>query len=186
MAIDKISLEEQDAQNTEATASEDKEKTDAMSLETSQGGKKSMKLPKQNILIIAAVIVGGVTGVLLARNQIAGKQEAGVDSSLQAAPTSREQVKVDQTFGSADEETFRDSAEGILQEGGVDGEGSHNLVRVGGPSQTVYLTSSIVDLDLFVGHRVKIWGETFAAKKAGWLMDVGRVKVLELNAELPE
>ena len=58
-------------------------------------------------------------------------------------------------------------------------------MRPGGPSQNVYLTSSVVDLNLFVDHKVQIWGESFAAHKAGWLMDVGRVKILELNAPKP-
>ena len=81
--------------------------------------------------------------------------------------------------GSADETVFKDNATGMLDRGGIDGEGSHQLVREGGASQTVYLTSSVVDLEQFVGHKVQVWGETFAAQKAGWLMDVGRVKVLE-------
>jgi hypothetical protein len=80
--------------------------------------------------------------------------------------------------GVEDTETFKDTAEGKLEKGGLNGEGSHHLVRPGGESQTVYLTSSIVDLDKFVGSKVKIWGETFAAQKAGWLMDVGRLEVL--------
>jgi hypothetical protein len=32
---------------------------------------------------------------------------------------------------------------------------------------------------------VKVWGETFKGQKAGWLMDVGRVKVMEVNAQPP-
>ena len=58
-------------------------------------------------------------------------------------------------------------------------------MRPGGESQNVYLTSSVVDLDLFVDHKIRIWGETFSAQKAGWLMDVGRVEVIELNVEKP-
>jgi len=34
-------------------------------------------------------------------------------------------------------------------------------------------------LDQFVGRKIQIWGETYKAQKAGWLMDVGRVKILE-------
>ena len=37
-----------------------------------------------------------------------------------------------------------------------------------------------------VGARVQVWGQTMGAKKAGWLIDVGRLKVLELNAPQPE
>jgi len=37
----------------------------------------------------------------------------------------------------------------------------------------------VIDLEKFVGRKVKVWGQTFAAQKAGWLMDVGKLKVLE-------
>jgi len=32
---------------------------------------------------------------------------------------------------------------------------------------------------------VKIWGETFKAQKAGWLMDVGRVEIVNPDGEAP-
>lgn len=78
-----------------------------------------------------------------------------------------------------DQANFKDQAEGVLQEGGIDGEGTHHLERSGGASQNVYLTSSVVDLSQFVGKKVQVFGETFAGKKAGWFMDVGKVKILE-------
>ena len=83
------------------------------------------------------------------------------------------------SFGVQDEKNFPDTAEGQLTQGGIDGEGSHHLVREGGESQNVYLTSSIIDLDQFVGQQVKVWGQTFQAQKAGWLMDVGRLEIQE-------
>jgi len=70
-------------------------------------------------------------------------------------------------------------ATGVLKEGGVDGEGTHHLEREGGVSQNVYLTSSVLNLQQFVERKVQIWGETFTAQKAGWLMDVGKLKVLD-------
>lgn len=84
-----------------------------------------------------------------------------------------------ETYGVDDTRAFTDSAEGELTSGGIDGEGSHHLIREGGESQFVYLTSSVIDLDQFIGRRVKIWGQTFEAQKAGWLMDVGRLEVLK-------
>ena len=81
------------------------------------------------------------------------------------------------TFGVEDEAAFRDSAEGVLVAGGIQGEGSHHLEREGGESQYVYLTSSVIDLDQFLDKKVKIWGETFEAQHAGWLMDVGRLAI---------
>ena len=95
-------------------------------------------------------------------------------------------VKVGQVFGAKDASSFKDPVEGVLLAGGVGGEGSHHIVRPGGPSQSVYLTSSVVDLKMFEGHKVKISGETFKAQKAGWLMDVGKVEVEQLNAPLPD
>lgn len=90
----------------------------------------------------------------------------------------KETTKAQKVVGSADAKTFRDSAEGILETGGIDSEGTHKLIRPGGESQTVYLTSSVLDLSQFIGRKVRVWGETNAAQKAGWLMDVGKMEVL--------
>ncbi len=95
-------------------------------------------------------------------------------------------VKIGDIFGSADEKIFKDSATGVLDKGGFNGEGTHKLVRAGGISQTVYLTSSTIDLDALVGHQVTIWGQTFKGQKVGWLMDVGRAKIEALNVPLPK
>ncbi|MCX6791832.1 MAG: hypothetical protein NT149_02235, partial [Candidatus Gottesmanbacteria bacterium] len=78
---------------------------------------------------------------------------------------------------STDTTTFKDSAIGVIEKDGTDGEGTHQLIRDGGPSQTVTLMSSVVDLDQYVGKKVKIYGQTLAAQKAAWLMDVGRVEL---------
>ena len=72
-----------------------------------------------------------------------------------------------------------DSAVGVVEKGGIDGEGTHKLLREGGPSQNIYMTSSVLDLDSFVGEKIQIWGETMKAQKAGWLMDIVKVKVLD-------
>ena len=82
-----------------------------------------------------------------------------------------------QSAGVVDKKTFKDSAEGILREGGIDGEGNFHLERSGGVSQNVYLTSTTVDLSGYIGKKVKVWGQTFQAEKAGWLMDVGLVEM---------
>lgn len=149
---------------------------------------KLMATPKKPAAVMipvlaAAVVLGIGTGYLLFMNSgslIKSKTPATQTATETAAP-----VVVGKTYGSPDSETFKDSAEGVLLVGGVGGEGSHHIVREGGESQNVYLTSSVVDLNQFVGHSVVVKGETFKAQRAGWLMDVGQVKVLELNAELP-
>ncbi len=88
-------------------------------------------------------------------------------------------IKTDKVIGTTDTKTFRDSAEGTIEKDGVDGEGTHRLIREGGPSQTAFLISSVIDLDEYIGKKVKIYGETFAAQKASWLMDVGKIELLE-------
>lgn len=80
--------------------------------------------------------------------------------------------------GVLDKEKFPDKAEGKLKKGGIDGEGTFHLERTGGDSQNVYLTSSTVDLSQYIGKKVRVWGQTFTAQKAGWLMDVGYLEVL--------
>ncbi len=80
--------------------------------------------------------------------------------------------------GISDDKTYKDNAQGILKDGGIQGEGMFHLERPGGDSQNVYLTSTAVDLASFVGKKVQVWGQTISGKKAGWLMDVGKVKIL--------
>lgn len=79
--------------------------------------------------------------------------------------------------GNLDPEVEYDTATGILQDGGLNGEGTYHLVREGGASKYVYLTSSTIDLSLFVNKNIEIWGQTLASKKVGWLMDVAKVQV---------
>ncbi len=131
-------------------------------------------------LFIILTVFGSLAGFGLAKFKLS-RQPSTQTAQQTNLPPSKEAIKPGQIFGSNDQKTFKDHAIGVLRRGGIDGEGSHHLVRPGGPSKNVYLTSSVVDLDLFEGDKVEVWGETFGAKKAGWLMDVGRVKVLELN-----
>lgn len=140
------------------------------------------KIPKRNIkevlvpaLVIVFVVLFGIGSGWFLSEKIAAPGES-VSPSGPAAPGAKAGPK---EAGLNDEKAFRDSAEGMLEEGGVNGEGTHHLTRDGGPSQNVYLTSTVIDLAAFKGKKVKVWGETVAAKKAGWLMDVGKIKVLE-------
>jgi hypothetical protein len=135
--------------------------------------KKSLFQPKVLGLVVLVCLLGIGTGYLLS-NRFGSSSEAKNISR----EVSESEIRKGTIVGITDEKTFKDSAEGELVKGGIDGEGSHRLERSGGESQNVYLTSSIVDLDKFVGKKVKVWGETFAAQKAGWLMDVGKLEVL--------
>ena len=125
------------------------------------------------ILFLILAVLGIATGYLLSKTQGAGLI-GGPSSPLSKIGGPQK----GQTFGSEDSKTFKDSAEGTLREGGIDGEGAYHLERPGGESQNVYLTSSVLDLSQFMGKKVKVWGETHAAEKAGWLMDVGRLQIL--------
>lgn len=97
--------------------------------------------------------------------------------NMTASNSSKTKITKGMVFGVNDISSFPDSAEGVLQKGGINNEGQYHLVRPGGPSQYVYLTSSTVDLSLFINHKVKVNGATQTAQTAGWLMDVGRVEV---------
>lgn len=127
-------------------------------------------------IFAAVIIVGIITGFVLSQGK------SGLPLSLQTTNSNNQNsgsISKGAIVGSNDLNTFKDSATGVMANGGIDGEGQFHLVRPGGESQNVYLTSSIVDLSQFIGKKVKVNGQTQAAKKAGWLMDVGRVEVLE-------
>ena len=128
-----------------------------------------------------AIILGVFTGAM-----VKNLNSSSPGENLRGVDIDETSLQVGDSFGVDDTDLFPDTVSGYLEKGGINGEGTHSLLRPGGISQTVYLTSSIVDLDEFVGHQVTIWGETFTGQKAGWLMDVGRVQVDELNAESPE
>jgi hypothetical protein len=153
------------------------------SLDEKPEGIRSSSPAGKVILVLTLLTLAGIaSGYGIAKfrqGETIGQELKSTEEAAQSG------VKIGDIVGVQDEGTFKDSAEGVLADGGVNGEGSHHLLRAGGPSQNVYLTSSIVDLNLFTGHKIKVWGETFAAQKAGWLMDVGRVKVLEINAVPP-
>ncbi|MEI6690947.1 MAG: hypothetical protein WCL07_04335 [bacterium] len=144
-------------------------------------------LPIFKIFLVLLAVVGVTSGVIFAKSRLANSStNSGSEASTANLPQDPNALKVGTTYGSKDESNFPDQAEGVLVAGGVSGEGSHHLVRPGGVSQNVYLSSSVVDLDTVIGTKVQVWGQTMGAKKAGWLIDVGRLKVLELNAPQPE
>ncbi|GIK84039.1 MAG: hypothetical protein BroJett025_06610 [Patescibacteria group bacterium] len=166
---DELLLEHnQDSSNTNSTITRDT-------------GKESLMRAPSKLLItltIVAVLAGVGTGFGTFRLRNKNTEQ------LAAVPTTESGVAAGDEFGSKDE-VFDSHAVGYIEEGGLDGEGSHKLLRAGGDSQTVFLTSSVTDLDVFVGMEVEIWGETFKGQKAGWFMDVGRVKVVNPDGQPP-
>jgi hypothetical protein len=116
------------------------------------------------VIIIGVIFVGFLSGFLLSKIK-SGKTTGSTNKTTVA-----------KSAGIQDKKTFNTNAEGILKEGGIEGEGNFHLLRPGGESQNVYLTSSTVDLSLYINKKIKVWGETFKGQKAGWLMDVGLVE----------
>ncbi len=136
--------------------------------------KSSFFTPQLLIIFIAIILLGVGSGYMLSKNTSNNGPVAttGSNSSNSASITKGA------TFGSDDTKTFSDTAEGTVAEGGIEDEGQFHLVRPGGDSQNVYMTSGTVDLSKFIGKKIKVWGQTQQAQHAGWLMEVGKVEVL--------
>ncbi len=126
------------------------------------------------IVPIISIILGVGTGFVLA--QATPSKSASSLSAKEEGSVSEHTEQVQQK----DAASFRDKAEGVIEKNDVsDGEnfasGTHKLIR-GDESQTAYLTSSVLDLNEYVGQKVTVYGETFSSSQVGWLMDVGRVE----------
>ena len=128
---------------------------------------KTLKKDARVVLLVYVVLLllGVGTGYLLS-------QKGSGPLAPKGTPITSNKI-----IGVQDASTFKDCATGKIEKDGVDGEGTHKLVRDGGPSQTAYLISSIIDMDQYVGLTAKVCGQTLAAKKVSWLMDVGRIEL---------
>lgn len=135
-------------------------------------------------VVVITVLLGVGSGFLL--NKVVPAGAVPGDAETPVAQVATGDVKAGDVFGSADAKAFADSVTGYLEAGGIEGEGSHRLLRAGGETQTVYLTSSVTDLSKFEQMEIKVWGETFRGQKAGWLMDVGRVEVVNPQGQKPD
>jgi len=122
------------------------------------------------LVYLLLIILGVGTGYLLHRTINSGGALGGDKVTM---------TKSEKVEGVSDTATFKDWAEGAIEKGGIEDEGTHKLIREGGPSQTVVLVSSVLDLDEYTGKKVKVWGQTFPPQKAGWFMDVGKIELLE-------
>lgn len=141
------------------------------------------KIPKSIIAIV--VIVGLTSGFWLSRViplSSTSNKDFLETSKNQAVSTDliseSEQLKPGVVYGNSSA-IFSDSAQGVVTAGNINGEGTHILVRDGGDSQRVSLTSSTVDLDLFIDKKVIVKGQTNDSRKTGWLLDVGNIKIIE-------
>ena len=132
--------------------------------------KKSPMIPVILVVLLACV-TGGLSGVTVAKYRTSTTVTTGTAQMKQGTGVNRN------SFGTKNTKLYSDNAEGIMKKGGIDGEGTHHLERKGGPSQNVYITSSAVNLDQFVNKKVKVWGKTYSAQTAGWLMDIGYLEL---------
>ena len=132
--------------------------------------KLSKILPYFVVAVIVALGIG--TGLVTSSVQKAKAQ------NHQAVSLAEEELTPEQQQSFA--QTFRDEAEGIIEKNDdfdTYAQGPWKLIRTGGESQTAYLTSSVMDLDEYIGKKVKVYGETFGSGQVSWLMDVGKVEV---------
>lgn len=132
----------------------------------------SFPLPKALTILVVVILIGSMVGWLI------GKNKNTTTNEISKAPENTSSV-TKKTVGVTDKKNFKDSVEGILREGGIEGEGNFYIERPGGKSQNAYLTSSTIDMSEYIGKKVKTWGETYKGEKVGWLMDVGAIEVLE-------
>jgi len=138
--------------------------------------------PKQAKLakIIPYLVVVLLVGLGILTGLVASSVQKAKAQNHQAVSLEEEELSPEQQQSFA--QTFRDEAEGTIEKNDdLDkyAQGTHKLLRPGGESQTAYVTSSVLDLDEYVGKKVKVFGETFGSSQVGWLMDVGKVEVVE-------
>lgn len=151
-----------------------------------QGAVPMKKQNKNGMFILLSILVilgGSATGFGVSK--LSAQQTTVQSETSVATAEAKKNLKNGQLFGTQTIDEKDDDAEGYLEVGGKDGEGTHKLLRAGGPSQTVYLTSSSMDLDTFDQAQVKVWGRTLGSEKVGWLMDVTRAEVVEVNGKRP-
>jgi len=133
------------------------------------------------IFIFSGIFVGFWLSRLLptTNNQLSSSDSVTSEKAISADTISgKENVEINKLYGNT-QKTFKDSALGVIKKGGINGEGTHYLEREGGVTQRAALTSSTLDLDLFVDRQVEIHGETNSSTKTSWFLDVGSIKVLQ-------
>ncbi|MFA6250190.1 MAG: hypothetical protein WC686_01645 [Candidatus Shapirobacteria bacterium] len=144
-------------------------------------------LSTEKLISIPLVIILVITGITLGyftSRPASSQKSPGLFSSKNNTPVSADSInssqdlEVGKLYGNQ-EKSFKDVAVGVIEKGSINGEGTHILNREGGASQRASLTSSAVDLDLFIGKKVEIKGETNSSNKVAWLLDVGSIKIIE-------
>lgn len=141
----------------------------------------SKKLPLYVIVVSLSLVIG----FFLSRffpglspfSANSSTSSAGQSVTLTQQATT-EDIKPGVLYGQTGQD-FSDTASGIIRSGTINGVGTHILERQGGKTQWASLTSSAVDLDLFIDKTVEVNGQTNASNKTSWLLDVGTIKIIE-------
>jgi len=148
----------------------------------SQSSKVQAPKKKGIIPVVIIIILAIATGFWISRfwpsQSTVSLTDMESGETVGADAISPDALEVGIVYGEK-EKAFKDSATGTLEEGDINGEGTHILKREGGETQWAALTSSTVDLDLFIDKKVEIEGETHSSTKANWLIDVGNIKIIE-------
>ncbi len=125
------------------------------------------------LLVLIIVAAGIFSGLVFSSRSKSVKTQASTQS---------DQQEVTEETKKSFSQTFKDESEGTIEKNDdLDkySQGTHKLIRPGGESQTAYLTSTVLSLDVYVGKKVKVYGETFGSSQVGWLMDVGKVEEIK-------
>jgi hypothetical protein len=130
----------------------------------------SKKFPIMIGAAIVIVLVGLGIGWIVSSKKVSNTANLPKDSAVTVSQNEA---------GVKDLTNYKDTATGTLQKGGLQGEGTYHLVREGGATHTVYLNSTVVDMSPFVGKKVQVWGQTQASHFTPWLMDVGKIQVVQ-------
>ena len=139
------------------------------------------KAPKR-LSIIPKVIPIFIILIIVGTGTFTGLVLSSRNKNAQRAPIASNDENLSEEVKQSFSQTFKDQAEGKIEKNDdLDryAQGQWKLIRPGGESQTVYLTSSVMDLDAYVGKKVKVFGETFSSSDVGWLMDVGKIEEIE-------
>jgi len=136
------------------------------------------KLPEESnkplyiSLTVVIVLLGLLTGWLIAQITTGNARAVATETPNTEKVTTSENIQ-------NESDQFPLIGEGTLEDGGNEGDGTHKLIRTG--DGNVYLLSTVLSLDSFVGKKVQVWGKTLTAtnESTGWLVDVTKVKLLE-------
>ena len=121
--------------------------------------------------VVAIIFMGSLTGFVLSRGKTAkATKEGSISPDL---------IKASNEAGYKDTKLFESIVTGIVKKGGLFGDGTHSLIKDSNPKNPAALLSSVVDLDEYVDRHVQVWGRSQKGLKAAWLLEVGRIKILE-------